>query len=308
MKIIRDYKDCSQIARFGVVALGNFDGVHNGHVAVIKKTIEIAKAHRRPAGVLTFEPHPLTIIKPDIKPFRLTAESQKASLMQKLGIDNLFIIDFTKEFSQIKAADFIKQILVDGLAVSHVVTGEDFIFGHNREGCSALLADAAKEYNFCYTKVLPVGNDTNAFSSSLIRKSLAEGRPSDVRAMLGRNFVICGVVEDGNKKGREIGFPTINISLGEYLRPAFGVYAAKINIEGREKPLYGAANLGIRPTINGIKELLEVHIFDFSENIYGLNVQVELIEYIRPEQKFSGLDALKNQITEDCIKIRNVLA
>lgn len=308
MKIIRDYKNCPEFAKGSVVAIGNFDGMHKGHVAVIERAKEIAAINNLTVSVLSFEPHPLNVLRPEIKPFRLTLETQKASLTENLGVDFLFIVNFDKEFSQIKANEFIKEILVDKLSAVHVVTGEDFVFGYSREGTPDTIERAAVEYNFSYTKVAPVGSGVSAFSSSAIRASLKEGRLDEVKSMLGRNLVIKGAVIEGNKHGRIIGFPTINIDLGEYMRPAFGVYAVKIYLDESTIPLYGAANIGIRPTINDAKELLEVHIFNFSENIYGHQAAVELIEYIRPEKKFASIDALKLQIAEDCIKIRKILS
>lgn len=306
MRIIKDYKACPQDAKGSVIALGNFDGVHKGHVSVINKAIEIAKDNGLQSAVLTFEPHPLSVLRSNIKPFRLTSEAQKIEIIEKLVVDNLFIINFDSAFSQIKAPDFIKEILVNNLGAAHIVTGEEFIFGYNRLGNSELLAKEALQCGFGYSQVKPVGGDSR-FSSTLARKCLAVGDLAKGREILGRNFIIEGVVETGNQKGRKIGFPTVNISLGDYIRPAFGVYAVKLKISGGGAMLTGAANIGIKPTTNGTKELLEVHIFDFSENIYGHNVQVELIEYIRPERKFESLDALSKQITEDCNQIRKLL-
>lgn len=303
MNIIRDYKSCPEIAKRSVVALGNFDGVHKGHVAVIQKTREIANLEGCSVSVLTFEPHPLTIIKPDIASFRLTLENQKIDIMKSLSVDNLFIINFTKEFSQLTADEFMNKVLVKGLDVAHIVTGEDFIFGYNRQGNADVLTKAASIHDFGYTRVMPVGSADEVFSSSVVRKNLESGKLDEVKSILGRNFTICGEVQEGDKKGRTIGFPTININIGEYLRPAFGVYAVKVLIKG-ELPLYGAANIGKRPTIGGEKELLEVHIFDFNENIYGSFVEVELISYIRPEKKFASLDELRLQIEADCEEIK----
>ncbi len=306
MQIINNFKNFPEYAKGSVVAIGNFDGMHKGHVAVIQKAREIAATTGINDAVISFSPHPLKLLKPEIKPFNLTDETQKNALIQDLGVKYLFAINFDIEFSQITAAAFIKDFLVDKLNVKHVVTGEDFIFGYNRAGNSITLEHGAAQYNFGYTRLSPVRDANSIFSSSMIRRNLAEGRLDKVKEILGRNFVINGIVVTGNKQGRNLGFPTINIELGDYIRPAFGVYAAKIYIAGRS--LYGAANIGIRPTINGTKELLEVHIFDFSENIYGQSVQVELIEYIRPEQKFVKLESLQAQIAEDCIQIRKIFS
>lgn len=308
MKIVDDYKNCPDVSKGSVIALGNFDGVHKGHVAVIEKSKEIALIAGVQNSVLTFEPHPLDILKTNIKPFRLTSQSQKTNIIDALGVDNLFIINFTQALSQMKAYDFIQKVLLGSLGAKHIVTGEDFIFGHKREGNVRLLAKAAEELGFGYSRVMPVGSSEMAFSSTLIRKCLEAGKLDKAKAMLGRNFTVEGVVQEGDKKGRTIGFPTINIDMGKYVRPAFGVYAAKVRIDGYAQEFTGAVNIGIRPTLDGNKDLLEMHIFDFSENIYGHSALVELIEYIRPEKKFKNLDALGKQIVEDCSKIRKILA
>lgn len=305
MNIVKDYKNCPEIAKGSFIAIGNFDGVHKGHVTVINKAKELAQQKGLKTSVLTFEPHPLNILRPNIAPFRLTSESQKIKIMQNLGIDNLFIINFNQEFSQLSADSFINNVLVNALGAKHIVTGEDFIFGNKRSGNSALLEKASESCLFGYSKVAPVGYE-EVFSSSLIRHNIKTGQLDSAYSMLGHNFSICGIVIEGAQKGRTIGFPTINIELGEYLRPAFGVYAVKINITG-ENTLYGAANIGTRPTVNGTKELLEVHIFDFNKNIYGQMVEIELINYIRPEKEFAGLDDLKQQIAKDCAQIKELI-
>lgn len=307
MKIIRDYKNCPKYAAGSVVALGNFDGVHKGHIAVINKAKEIADAGGTASSVLTFEPHPINVLHPGAKPFRITDEKQKAEVIAELGIDNLFIIEFTKDFSNITATNFFKEILLNGINASHIVTGTDFVFGAGREGNTETMAALASEFNIGYSKLSPIGNSDSIFSSSLVRKNLQHANLANVRQILGRNFAIEGVVTEGKRLGNTIGFPTINIDLGDYIRPVFGVYVVKIKIEGHDKEYYGAANIGIKPTLGGSNEILEVHIFNFSEEIYNFNVYVELLEYIRGEKKFASIEELKQQITQDCITARNLL-
>ena len=293
--------------RGGVVAVGNFDGVHPGHAQLIRAAIEKARAAGHPAGVLTFEPHPKAVFRPDAPPFRLTPWPVKQRLLAELGLDFAVVLTFDRDFASRTAGTFIDRTLVDGLGVSHVVIGYDFCFGRGRAGTGETLIDAGKTNGFGVTRVAAVkGADGEVFSSSRIRHLIAEG---DVRAaarLLGRPFEIEAVVETGDRLGRQLGFPTANLRLGETLKPAFGIYAAQALIDGRWRD--AAASLGIRPTVADRGVLLEVHVLDFSGDLYGKPLRVRLIDYLRPEAKFADLDALKRQIAEDCRLARQRLA
>ncbi len=293
--------------RGGVVAVGNFDGVHPGPAQLIRAAIEKARAAGHPAGVLTFEPHPKAVFRPDAPPFRLTPWPVKQRLLAELGLDFAVVLTFDRDFASRTAGTFIDRTLVDGLGVSHVVIGYDFCFGRGRAGTGETLIDAGKTNGFGVTRVAAVkGADGEVFSSSRIRHLIAEG---DVRAaarLLGRPFEIEAVVETGDRLGRQLGFPTANLRLGETLKPAFGIYAAQALIDGRWRD--AAASLGIRPTVADRGVLLEVHVLDFSGDLYGKPLRVRLIDYLRPEAKFADLDALKRQIAEDCRLARQRLA
>ncbi len=293
--------------RGGVVAVGTFDGVHPGHAQLIRAAIEKARAAGHPAGVLTFEPHPKAVFRPDAPPFRLTPWPVKQRLLAELGLDFAVVLTFDRDFASRTAGTFIDRTLVDGLGVSHVVIGYDFCFGRGRAGTGETLIDAGKTNGFGVTRVAAVkGADGEVFSSSRIRHLIAEG---DVRAaarLLGRPFEIEAVVETGDRLGRQLGFPTANLRLGETLKHAFGIYAAQALIDGRWRD--AAASLGIRPTVADRGVLLEVHVLDFSGDLYGKPLRVRLIDYLRPEAKFADLDALKRQIAEDCRLARQRLA
>jgi riboflavin kinase/FMN adenylyltransferase len=293
--------------RGGVVAVGNFDGVHPGHAQLIRTAIEKARADGCPAGVLTFEPHPKAVFRPDAPPFRLTPWPVKRRLLAELGLDFAVVLTFDRNFASRTAETFIDRTLVAGLGVSHVVIGYDFCFGRGRAGTGETLIEAGKTRDFGVTRVAAIkGADGEVFSSSRIRHLIAEG---DVRAaarLLGRPFEIEAVVETGDRLGRQLGFPTANLRLGETLKPAFGIYAAQALIDGRWRD--AAASLGIRPTVADRGVLLEVHVLDFSGDLYGKPLRVRLIDYLRPEAKFADLEALKRQIAEDCRLARQRLA
>ncbi len=312
MQIIRHYKFCSEVARNSVVALGNFDGVHLGHKAVIGKACKIAQENSLPSAVMTFEPHPVSVLRPDIPPLRITPFRTKAVLIRELGVDVLFAIRFDRDFAQITAEDFIEKILLENLGVRHVVIGYDFIFGHNREGNAGLLRKMSEKHGFGLTQVNEQGSGDLSYSSTRIRRCLQNGDIAQACNMLGHDYVIEGVVVRGDARGREIGFPTANIRLGGYMRPAFGVYAADVSIQKSEarnqKPEYitlsAVVNIGRKPTFGGEEDLLEAHIFDFNRDIYGRRICVTLRKFLRPEQKFNNADELKEQINNDCKQAR----
>jgi riboflavin kinase / FMN adenylyltransferase len=310
MRIFR-HDNVGAADRGAVLAIGNFDGVHLGHRQVIERAAVLAKAASAPHAVLTFEPHPRSVLHPDAPPFRLTPFRAKARLIEALGVDLLFTLHFDEAFAQRSAADFVERVLVEGVAARHVVVGYDFVFGHNRRGTPALLAEEGRRHGFAVTIVDPVATPGGpVYSSTRIREHLAEGRPREAAALLGRFWEVEGRVERGDERGRTIGFPTANLWLEDYLRPAAGVYAVRAGIEEQGHVAWrdGVANFGRRPTVGGSDLRLEVHLFDFAGDLYGRHLRVELIDYLRPEQKFPGLDTLKAQIAQDARRAREVLS
>ena len=291
----------------GIVALGNFDGFHLGHQAVLGAAVARAHAEGRPALVATFDPHPVRHFRPDTAPFRLTTLDQRERLFAEAGADAMVVFRFDGDLAALTAEAFVRHCLVGNLRVGGVVTGEDFTFGRGKSGDVAALAVYGAKFNFSARAVAPVTLDGEPVSSSRIRAHLRLGEMREAARLLTRSFTIEGVVEHGDKVGRTIGYPTANLSLGKYLRPAYGIYAVRGRLsDGRV--LDGAANLGIRPQFEPLKELLEPHFFDFSGDLYGQPLVVELIEYLRPEAMFDGLPALIAQMDADCARARDILS
>jgi riboflavin kinase/FMN adenylyltransferase len=291
----------------GIVALGNFDGFHAGHQAVVGRAVARARAEGRPALVATFDPHPVRFFKPDLPPFRLTTLDQRERLFAAAGADAMVVFRFDAALAGLTADDFIAERLRGLLRVGGVVTGDDFTFGKARSGSVATLAAAGARDGFSVDTVAPVADDGATVSSSRIRALLQAGDPRGAAELLTRPFAIQGVVEHGDKVGRSIGYPTANLSLGKYLRPRYGIYAVRGRLaDGRV--LDGAANLGIRPSFDPPKELLEPYFFDFSGDLYGQTIEVELIAFLRPEAKFDSLDTLTAQMAADCDRARAILA
>jgi riboflavin kinase / FMN adenylyltransferase len=296
--------------RGAVVAIGNFDGVHLGHQRVIGEAGAIARSLGAPHAVLTFEPHPRSVFRPQDPPFRLTPFRTKARRIEALGVDLLFTLHFDSGFARRSAEDFVEAVLVQGLGVRHVVVGYDFVFGHQRRGDPALLAQRGAALGFGVTIIDPVTAAAGAlYSSTRIRDHLVAGAPREAATLLGRFWEIDGRVERGDRRGRTIGFPTANIFLEDYLRPAAGVYAVRAAVEEGGSPHWhdAVANFGTRPTFGGTDLRLEVHLFDFDGDLYGRHLRVALIDHLRPEHKFPSLDALKAQIAEDAKQARRIL-
>jgi riboflavin kinase / FMN adenylyltransferase len=292
--------------RGGIVALGNFDGFHRGHQAVVGRAVTRARAEGRPAIVATFDPHPMRYFKPDTPPFRLTTLDQRQRLFGEAGADAMLVFAFDAALAGLSAREFAEQRLIELIGVGGVATGADFTFGKGRDGDVTVLRALGEELGFSVDTVAPVEDTGEVISSSRIREALQAGKPRDAAALLTRPFAIQGVVEPGAKLGRELGYPTANIQLGNYLRPRYGIYAVRGHLpDGRI--LDGAANLGIRPSIKPPVELLEPYFFDFSGDLYGQTIEVELIEFLRDEAKFDSLDALKDQIAADCEAARAAL-
>ncbi len=288
--------------RGSVMALGNFDGFHGGHQAVVGRAIGRARAEGRPAIVATFDPHPMRLFRPDTPSFRLTTLDQRQALFARAGADAMLVFDFTPELAALDPAGYVR-LLTQGLGVAAVVTGEDFTFGKGRSG----TIDSFAALGLPAEAVAPVRDEGGVISSSRIREALIAGDCDTAARLLTRPFAIQGVVQHGDKLGRTIGFPTANIDMGPYLRPAYGIYAVRgILPDGRV--LDGAANLGIRPTFDPPKELLEPHFFDFAESLYDQAIEVQLIRYLHGELKYDGLDALMAGIARDCTQARQILA
>lgn len=291
----------------GVVALGNFDGFHLGHQAVVGRAVERARREGRPALVATFDPHPVRHFRPDTPPFRLTTLDQREALFAAAGADAMVVFRFDGDLATLSAERFVTERLVGALAAGGVVTGEDFTFGQAKSGNVSVLAMLGNRYGFAAETVGPVCLDGEPVSSSRIRGALRLGEMAVATRLLTRPFTIEGVVQHGDKVGRTIGYPTANIDMGNYLRPAYGIYAVRGRLpDGRV--LDGAANLGIRPSFDPPKELLEPYFFDFSGDLYGQRIAVELIAYLRPEAKFDTLAALTQQMDADCGQARAILA
>ena len=294
--------------------MGNFDGLHRGHAALIGEARDRARAAAKPAAVLTFEPHPRSAFMPEGEPFRLTPFRVKEREIERLGIDLLFVQHFDLDFSKQSAESFVEEVMLGAVGLSHIVVGHDCTFGNRRRGTPDLLRGAGAEHGFGVTVVEPVcGPDAAVYSSTHIRELLKSGKPREAAAQLGRFWEIDGRVMVGDRRGRTIGFPTANLGLGEYLRPAFGVYAVRVTGDGPDDPLAGrtvdgVANIGLRPTVGTPEPRLEAHLFDTDADLYARHLRVSLVEFIRPEKKFAGLDALKAQIAEDAAKARAILA
>lgn len=298
--VIEDFSNVPEQARGGVVVIGNFDGVHKGHQALLRKAREIGS----PVGVLVFEPHPAEYFGRVEGPFRLAPLNSKVHMLGDYGIDFVYVCRFNEDVASLSAEQFIKSILADALGAAHVVVGYDFRFGKDRSGDLDTLRREGATLGFDVHVVDAVRetNDGAVYSSSLIRSLLRDGKPEDAANLLGHPWYVEGMVIEGDQRGRTIGFPTANISMGGYLEPRLGVYTVDIEImDGSHQGKYrGVANLGKRPTFDKKDVLLEVHLFDFEGDLYGATARVSFLHFIRPEQKFDGLEALKTQIAIDC--------
>ncbi len=307
MRVLRHPDGLPESARGAVIAIGNFDGVHNGHVAVIDAAHVAARRLGRPLAVLTFAPHPRRFFRPDQPPFLLTRLRTKLRLFVGLGVELAYVLRFDARLAGVTAEQFVDDLLVAQLAARHVAVGYDFVFGKGRAGRADLLRTRLARAGVLTTTVAPAMGPHAVFSSTAAREALAAGDLPTAQAILGRPFSIEGRVAVGDRRGRTIGFPTANLWLGEYARPRFGVYAVCVDVAGRR--VAGVANLGLRPTFGGDREpRLEVHLLDFAGDLYGRRICVDLLHFLRAEQKFDGIDALKAQIARDAEHARSALA
>jgi len=309
LHVFRTWSEVPPALKGGVIALGNFDGLHLGHQAVIGRALALARSKGAAAAVMTFEPHPRMFFKPDQEPFRLSPFRMKARVIAALGADYLYVQTFDKEFSERTPENFVSEILVGGLGLSHIVVGYDYVFGYQRKGNVEVLRVLAAKYGFEVTAVEKLGEGEERFSSTAIRNLLREGDPREAARMLGRYWEIEGRVEHGDRRGRLLGFPTANVPYRDYLHPKKGVYAIRAGVDHGAETVWhdGVANFGNRPTFDKTDVLLEAHLFDTNEDLYGKHLRVALVEYIREERKFDGLDALKAQIAADSQTARRML-
>ncbi len=315
MRIHRDHAGLPAAARGASVAIGNFDGVHRGHRAVVRAAAEAAGALGRPLGVVTFEPHPREVLTPDTAPARLTPLRRKAELFRELGVELLYVLRFGPRLMRLSAEAFVNDLLLGDLGAAAVATGRDFRFGYRRQGDTALLAALAGARGVQARAVEPVLADGAVCSSTAIRTAIGDGRLAEATAMLGYPYELAGVVRGGDRRGRTIGFPTANVhpTARRPALPANGVYAAPAGLPagtaaGRPAWLPAVANLGRRPTFNGEGRLLEVHLLEGGRDLYGEPMRVRFLERLRGEERFAGLEELKAQIARDCERARAVHA
>ncbi|WAT17265.1 bifunctional riboflavin kinase/FAD synthetase [Aurantiacibacter sp. MUD11] len=293
--------------RGAIIALGNFDGFHLGHQRVVAEAVDWARAEGRPAIVATFDPHPVRHFAPHVPPFRLTGLDQREELFTAAGADTMLVFDFDDDLAAMSATSFVRDLLGIHIGAGGVVTGEDFTFGKGRGGNIDVLREVGAESGIATRAIGPVGESGQTVSSSRIRDALKAGECEVATRLLTRPFTVRGTVIHGDKRGRELGYPTANMDMGTYLRPRFGVYAVRGRVLATGQELTGAANLGVRPQFDPPKELLEPYFFDFSGDLYGQEIDVSLCHFLRPEAKFDSLDALKAQMEQDCEQARDLL-
>ncbi|MCB5200358.1 bifunctional riboflavin kinase/FAD synthetase [Loktanella sp. TSTF-M6] len=309
MRIIRDTLYIDPADRGAAAAVGNFDGVHLGHRAVIDIARAAAQSAGAPLGVMTFEPHPRQLFARDAAPFRLMNAAARAEALGKLGVEKLYEVPFNPALVALTPREFAQKIIHDRLGLAHVVVGQDFCFGKDRAGTAQDLMTFGAEMGFGVTVVPMVKNDDGRISSTAIRTALTDGRPRDAAAMLGHRHRIVGEVIRGDQRGRDLGYPTANMSIAGLHPPKFGVYAVVVDVhEGPHAGSYhGAASIGVRPMFGENLPNCETFLFDFKGDLYGAEISVGLVEYLRGEEKFDSLDALITQMDADCARARDIL-
>jgi len=284
------------------LTIGNFDGVHLGHLRILNEVKKIAKEKNLKSAVLTFQPHPISFLRPDRpKDFLIQSFAQKLKIFAEEKIDYVITLPFNQNLAEITAPFFVKKILVESLNIKHLAIGYDFTFGKNREGNFKMLEEESQKFHFDLSEISPVKNHEQTCSSSIVRKLIAEGKIIEANEILSRNFTICGIVNEGRKLASQLGFPTANLKpKAHIIKPKFGVYKTETFIPHLGKKFPSITNFGIKPTLNEVSApLFENHIPNFSQNIYGKKICVEFLDFIRDEKKFASLEELKKQITLD---------
>ncbi|MCB1722366.1 MAG: bifunctional riboflavin kinase/FAD synthetase [Chromatiaceae bacterium] len=306
MLLIRGLHNLRAEHRECVATIGNFDGVHLGHQAVLAALDARARAAGVPSLVIIFEPQPLEFFRPQQAPARLTRLREKLEAIAACGVDRVLLVRFDAEFAAVPADAFVRDVLVDRLAIRHLYVGDDFRFGRDRAGDFAMLTRMGGEHGFGVESLATVADDGERISSTRIREALERGDMDEAARCLGRRYRIAGRVAHGNKRGRTIGFPTLNIGLLRRSTPLLGVYAVQVFCLDIE-PLPGVANIGSRPTLTGDERvLLEVHLFDFDADVYGRHVEVDFVEHIRDERRFDSFELLREQIGRDVQRARRI--
>ncbi len=305
MRVIRDVADVRPHEQNAVLGIGNFDGVHRGHQLIIHEVVRLAKEHRTKAAILTFEPPPSQLFKPEIGSQRIMSVRQKMEMFAQMGIDLMIAQRFNRAFSDLTAHEFMESYLVQGLRAKAVITGSEFCFGTKRGGDAAMLKACSA---FDYYPIAPLVYDaTSKVSSSQIREAIKAGDMEKIVPLLGRPYRWSARVTHGDKRGRTIGFPTANLVSPRILLPRFGVYAVRARAQGADEWMGAVANVGVRPTFGVNAPLMEVHLLNREMDVYGKRLEVELIKYLRDEQRFDGIDALKVQLKRDCQLAQEVL-
>ncbi|QIZ75497.1 bifunctional riboflavin kinase/FAD synthetase [Ferrimonas lipolytica] len=307
MELVRGIYNLTPKHHGCVLTIGNFDGVHQGHAAVIARLVEVAKLHQVPATVMLFDPQPQEFFAGDNAPARLSLLRDKLTRLSQLGVERVLCVRFNQKFADYHPQQFVEQLLVNQLGVRHLVVGDDFCFGKARQGNYAMLQQAGEQHGFTVQDTASCLLAKARISSTLIRQALAQGDLAAAQQMLGYPYRISGRVAHGDKLGRTLNFPTANIPLKRKVVPVRGVYAVTVQLASGERKL-GVANVGSRPTVRGNICRLEVHIFDFAGDIYGQQLQVQLVSWLRDEQRFESLDALKAQISADVAKAKACLS
>ncbi|HVY33069.1 MAG TPA: bifunctional riboflavin kinase/FAD synthetase [Caulobacteraceae bacterium] len=307
LTVVEGWRDTPEALKGASIALGNFDGVHLGHRRVLAEAARAAGALAAPFGAMRFTPHPIMVLRPQTPPFLLMTPGQQERALDALGVERLYDLAFDKALSELSAEDFAREVLAGGLGVKHVTAGFNVTFGKGRSGDAQALVRYGEAFGFGVSILQAVaGPDGQQYSSSAARAAIRQGDMAAAAAILGRPFAIEGVVVEGAKLGRKLGFPTANVALGDYVRPALGVYATRTRLpDGRLVP--GVASVGTNPTVGVVEPRLEVWLFDFDENLYGQIIETELVAFLRPEAKFDSLEALTVQIKIDADQARALL-
>jgi riboflavin kinase/FMN adenylyltransferase len=310
MRLIEGYRGLEAGDRGASAAIGNFDGVHRGHQVLVADADDARRATVAPLGVITFEPHPRRHFQPEAPPFRLTMPAEKARILESLGVERLYQLRFDASLAGMQAEDFVRDVLVAGFGISHLVVGADFHFGKGRKGDAVLLRRMGAELGFGLTIHQMIGDETGEFASTAVRALIEDGRCREAARQLGRWHTVCGRVVEGDRRGRDLGYPTANLDFGEQLVPRYGVYAVSVTVhDGPHRGRHGGvASIGERPTFGVNRPNFEAHLFDFSGDLYGAEISAGLVQRLRGEERFDTVEALVAQMHRDGAEARAVLS